>query len=171
MSFTFDTVQDDFGAGTTEENLEQKWLELAKENLGEDSQKKAKILEEFRRKAHSDPRCKKFMTERFCLDDAYLIIFLRAGEWDLTKAMDVVNKFQELGANYKKYVEKSIPSKLSRVWEAKLNTVLKTRDKFGRRIVILNLGRWDPSAIPVEDWFASTFVLLEVLTKVNSYIS
>ena len=40
MSITFDTVQDDFGAGTTEENMEQKWLELAKVNLGEDSQKK-----------------------------------------------------------------------------------------------------------------------------------
>ena len=27
-------------------------------------------------------------------------------------------------------------------------------------------GKWDPDLIPVEEWFASTFVLLEVLTKV-----
>ena len=36
---------------------------------------------------------------------------IRAGEWDLTKAMEIVQKFQDLGVNYKKYVEKSIPSK------------------------------------------------------------
>ena len=40
MSITFDTVQDNFGAGTTDEHLDQKWLELAKLNLGEDSEKK-----------------------------------------------------------------------------------------------------------------------------------
>ena len=40
MSITFDTVQDNFGAGTTDEQLDQKWLELAKLNLGEDSEKK-----------------------------------------------------------------------------------------------------------------------------------
>jgi len=165
MSITFDPVHDNFGAGITDEQLDQKWVELAKVNLGEDPEKKVKMLEECRKKCYADERCEKFMTERFCLDDAYLMIFLRAGEWDLTKAMEIVQKFQDLGVNYKKYVEKSIPSKLTTVWEAKLNTVLQTRDRFGRRIVILNLGRWDPSAISVEEWFASTFVLLEVLTK------
>ena len=37
--------------------------------------------------------------------------------------------------------------------------------------MLLNLGKWDPTTIPVEDWFASTFVLLEVLTKVVFIIS
>ena len=55
--------------------------------------------------------------------------------------------------------------RLDKVWSAQLNTVCKSRDKFGRRVVILNLGKWDPSKIPVEDWFASTYVLLEVLTR------
>ena len=40
MSITFDTVQDNFGAGTTDEQLDQKWLELAKLNLGEDLEKR-----------------------------------------------------------------------------------------------------------------------------------
>ena len=57
------------------------------------------------------------------------------------------------------------------MWAAQLNTVSKFRDQFGRRVVLLNLGKWDPTTIPVEDWFASTFVLLEVLTKVVFIIS
>ena len=55
--------------------------------------------------------------------------------------------------------------RLDKVWSAQLNTVCKSRDKFGRRVLILNLGKWDPTSIPVEDWFAATFVLLEVLTR------
>ena len=32
--------------------------------------------------------------------------------------------------------------------------------------VYINIpGKWDPDLIPVEEWFASTFVMLEVLTK------
>ena len=48
-----------------------------------------------------------------------------------------------------------------------MNSVSETRDQFGRRVVTLKLGKWDPDVIPVEEWFASTFVLLEVLTKVT----
>ena len=72
--------------------------------------------------------------------------------------------------------------RLDHVWSAVVNSVSQTRDQFGRRVVILKLGnishkshhtrrrtlsgKWDPDLIPVEEWFASTFVLLEVLTKV-----
>ena len=40
MSITFDPVHDNFGAGITDEQLDQKWVELAKVNLGEDPEKK-----------------------------------------------------------------------------------------------------------------------------------
>ena len=40
MSITFDPVHDNFGAGITDEHLDQKWVELAKVNLGEDPEKK-----------------------------------------------------------------------------------------------------------------------------------
>ena len=35
----------------------------------------------------------------------------RAGEWDVTKAMDILTKFYSLGVDYKQYVRHSIPSK------------------------------------------------------------
>ena len=73
-------------------------------------------------------------------------------------------------------------ARLDHVWSAQVNSVSNIRDKFGRRVVILKLGKagwesnadnisnlpgkWDPDLIPVEEWFASTFVMLEVLTKV-----
>lgn len=79
--------------------------------------------------------------------------------------MDILTKFYSLGVDYKQYVRHSIPSKLDHVWSAVVNSVSQTRDQFGRRVVILKLGKWDPDLIPVEEWFASTFVMLEVLTK------
>ena len=58
--------------------------------------------------------------------------------------------------------------RLDHVWATVLNSVSETRDQFGRRVVTLKLGKWDPDVIPVEEWFASTFVMLEVLTKVEA---
>ena len=56
--------------------------------------------------------------------------------------------------------------RLGAVWAAGLNTVLATRDRFGRRVVILELGKWDPAKIPTVQFFSSCFVLLEALTMV-----
>ena len=57
-------------------------------------------------------------------------------------------------------------ARLGAVWAAGLNTVLATRDRFGRRVVILELGKWDPAKIPTVQFFSSCFVLLEALTMV-----
>ena len=40
---------------------------------------------------------------------------LRAGEWDVTKAMEILTKFYSLGVDYKQYVRNSIPSKYYKV--------------------------------------------------------
>jgi len=165
MSIIFDLVEEDFGLEKSDDNLSHKWLDLAKSNINEFPDKKLSLLNDFKTLVHNNPKSAKFLTQKFLLDDQYLKIYLRAGEWDLSKAMDVLDKFYSIGINYKKYVERSLPSKLDKVWSAQLNTVCKSRDKFGRRVAILNLGKWDPGLIPVEDWFASTYVLLEVITR------
>ena len=84
------------------------------------------LLKEFKKKVVEDEKSKQFLSEKFLLDDAYLHIFLRfiqckifilliitisrAGEWNIERALDILSKFHDLGVNYKKYVEKSIPS-------------------------------------------------------------
>ena len=40
MAITFDLAHEEFGVETSEDCLDQRWLELAKINLGEDSSKK-----------------------------------------------------------------------------------------------------------------------------------
>merc|ERR1711990_152005 len=160
---TFDISEEKFGL--KDQNLDKKWLELAKVNINEVESSRANILAEFKVLLNKDPKSEKFLTKNFLLDDNYLLIYLRAGEWDVTKAMEILSKFYSLGVDYKQYVQHSIPSKLDHVWSAQVNSVSNIRDKFGRRVVILKLGKWDPDLIPVEEWFASTFVMLEVLTK------
>ena len=70
--------------------------------------------------------------------------------------------------------------RLDRVWRNHLNTMTEKRDKFGRRAYIFRLGmivdsnhgichvfpgQWDPATVPVEEFYASAYVLLELVAR------
>merc|ERR1719309_1021821 len=166
-TISFDVSIDSFAVSSTivENDLEKKWFDLAELLLSEDLNKREQKLADFENLLHSDPKFSKFMTPNLLKSRAYLTIYMRAGAWNVTDALAVLNGYYSIGQNYRPYVEMSIPSKLEHVWKEKLNTVLEKRDKFGRRVLIMRLGKWDPDTIPVEHFFASTFVLLETVTK------
>jgi len=148
-----------------EKSLDKKWLDLAEVLLGENRNNRQQKLSDFKTVLYADPKLSKFMTPTLLQSNTYLNIYLRAGAWDVTAALAVLNNFYSLGLNYKPYVEMSFPSKLGHVWREQLNTVCEKRDKFGRRVLLMRLGKWDPDTIPVEHFFASVFVLLEMITR------
>merc|ERR1711936_935444 len=165
-SITFELEKDPFvKEDSNKEKLDTKWFDLAKLLLGEDLNQREQKLSDFRDVISSDPKLSRFLTPNLLESEDYLTIYLRAGAWDVAQALKVLNSFYNLGLNYHPYVEMSIPSKLDHVWQEKLSSVCETRDKFGRRVVILKLGKWNPDTIPVTHWFASCFVLFELLTK------
>ena len=53
---------------------------------------------------------KQYLTLKLTWQD-YLVIYLRAANWEADRAVEILKNFQSLGKNYKQYVEMSIPSK------------------------------------------------------------
>ena len=111
-AFTFDIEKDPFNTTNAgEESLDEKWHDLAELLLREDRNKSQEKLSDFKTILYADPKLSKFMTPSFLESEAYLTIYLRAGDWDVLAALAVLNNFYSLGLNYKPYVEMSIPSK------------------------------------------------------------
>ena len=111
-AITFDIEKDPFKTTNTgEESLDKKWFDLAELLLREDRNKRQEKLSDFKSILYADPKLSKFMTPSFLESEAYLTIYLRAGTWDVSAALAVLNNFYSLGVNYKPYVEMSIPSK------------------------------------------------------------
>ena len=111
-NITFDIEKDSFKTTNIgEEGLDKKWFDLAELLLGEDRNKRHQKLSDFKSILYADPKLSKFMTPSFLESEAYLTIYLRAGAWDVSAALAVLNNFYSLGLNYKPYVEMSIPSK------------------------------------------------------------
>ena len=94
-----------------EEGLDKKWLDLAEVLLGENRNNRQQKLSDFKTVLYADPKLSKFMTPTLLQSNTYLNIYLRAGAWDVTAALAVLNNFYSLGLNYKPYVEMSFPSK------------------------------------------------------------
>jgi len=149
-----------------EEGIDEKWWKLAADILEEDPLKKESLLEKFQLAIESDPflQSQKDISQR-SQDRGYLTRFLRAGSWNVESAMDVLRAYFSLGKDYTQYVSRAIPSKLNRVWSNHLNTMTEKRDKFGRRVYIFRLGQWDPDTVPVEEYYASAFVLMELVSR------
>ena len=111
-TITWDIAEDPFNTTNVgEEGLDKKWFELAELLLGEDSKAREQKISDFKSLLYADPKLSKFITPNLLESEAYLIIYLRAGAWDVTQALAVLNGFYSLGLNYKPYVEMSIPSK------------------------------------------------------------
>ena len=111
-SITFNIENDPFYSSPSwEEGLDKKWFDIAELQLGEDKNARQKKLSDFKNLLYADPKFSKFMTPTLLQSDSYLKIYLRAGAWDVTAALAVLNNFYSLGLNYKPYVEMSFPSK------------------------------------------------------------
>ena len=115
-SITFNIENDPFHSSpSSDEGLDRKWFDIAELLLSEDKNARLKKLSEFKSAINADPKFSKFMTPTLLQSDSYLYIYLRAGAWDVTAALAVLNNFYSLGINYKPYVEMSFPSKYCRL--------------------------------------------------------
>jgi len=146
-----------------EEGIDEKWWKLAKETLNEDPQTKDSLVSELHVQISGDPTLSACIPGN--VSQGYLIRFLRAGRWEVESAMEVLRAYCGLGKAYTNYVSRAVPSRLDRVWRNHLNTMTEKRDKFGRRAYIFRLGQWDPDTVPVEEFYASAYVLLELVAR------
>lgn len=147
-----------------EVSLDEKWISLAKHLINENNDKKKELIAQFRTLIEADDFLKNQEGENL-RRDSYLTRFLRAGNWNPTNSLEVLRAYSSLGGEYTKYVSRAIPTRLDDVWKSHINTMTEKRDKYGRRIYIFRLGHWDPDTVSLEDFYASAYVLLEMVAR------
>ncbi|XP_013395981.1 alpha-tocopherol transfer protein-like, partial [Lingula anatina] len=82
-------------------------------------------------------------------DDAFLLRFLRARKFDHQRAFDLLLNYFKKRKENPDIFENFTPLNLKHMFEAGVSNVLDCKDKLGRRIVLLRMGRWDPDRYPV----------------------
>jgi len=168
----FPIVRDMFNIeADKEENggLDPVWVDLAERLLKEDPRERAEKVASFRAAISAEPSLKNRMGfNNLPMDkgtEGLMVRFLRSGSWKVEEALKILMAYCSLGEEYQVYVEKAVPSGLDSVWKKRLNTMCEKRDGHGRRVYIFRLGKWDPDTLPVEEFYASAYVLLELVAR------
>lgn len=109
-------------------------------------------------------------------DDEFLIKFLRPCKFYPKSAFEKLKNFYKFRVKHKKLCKNLMPDTVYHVFEQELIHLQPSRDQFGRRLIILNVGKvWKPSKCPIEDVFRSIQLCLEAAmiepnTQVNGVV-
>jgi len=146
-----------------EEELSEEWIEKAQEMIEEIPEQKVKYLEQLKEAIEKDAYLQQFSS---AAKERNLTRFLRAGNWSITSAIELLKSYWTFGKDFPQCLKSSLPSKLGPVWEKKLVSCNPVRDNLGRRIVNLHrMGNWDPSVIPTSDFLACAYTVLDMVSK------
>ena len=98
--------------------------------------------------------------------DAFLLMFLRAGNYNLEAATEILIKYILLMRDHPKYYLNSLhPDAIQLVYNEKIHTVLLHRDRFGRRVFIWRPGKWDPDSVSFTDCYCAMYMLCEMIAQ------
>ncbi|XP_023340744.1 alpha-tocopherol transfer protein isoform X2 [Eurytemora carolleeae] len=130
-------------------DLDETWKTIASEIVKENEEEREAKISEFIKLIQADPQVAKWKgpeekSSRF-EDKQCMIKFLRAGLWNVKTAMHIL--------------------RLEKVWAQKLISVSDYRDYYGRRIFFYNPGAWNPDDIPVNELFAASHLIYDMLAQ------
>ncbi|KAH7968916.1 hypothetical protein HPB52_012622 [Rhipicephalus sanguineus] len=134
--------------------------EMARRELGETPEVKAKSIETLRRLLSEEPwlECP--------TDEEFLVKFLRARKYDVEEALKNIRKYfrvkQETREMFDNLNPYSVPFD-STCREHRLVTVSRQRDSLGRGVVLLRLGAWNSGMCSLIDYFRVSLVQVEWL--------
>ncbi|KAL1430459.1 hypothetical protein MTO96_014904 [Rhipicephalus appendiculatus] len=134
--------------------------EMARRELGETPEVKAKSIEQLRRLLSEEPwlECP--------TDEEFLVKFLRARKYDVEEALKNIRKYfrvkQETREMFDNLNPYSVPFDAT-CREHRLVTVSRQRDSLGRGVVLLRLGAWNSRMCSLIDYFRVSLVQVEWL--------
>ncbi|XP_075543385.1 alpha-tocopherol transfer protein-like isoform X2 [Dermacentor variabilis] len=134
--------------------------EMARRELGETPEVKAKCIGKLRRLLSEESRLE-------CpTDEEFLVKFLRARKYDVEEAFKNIRKYfrvkQETREMFDNLNPYSVPFD-STCRQHRLVTVSRQRDSLGRGVVLLRLGAWNSRMCSLNDYFRVSLVQVEWL--------
>ncbi|XP_075992609.1 alpha-tocopherol transfer protein-like isoform X2 [Anticarsia gemmatalis] len=131
--------------------------EIARKELRETPEIIKPAVEELRRLLEEDTELL-VPTDNEC----WLIRFLRPCKFYPESAYDLIKRYYAFKQKHAKHYDGLIPSKETNVFNQNVLTVLPTRDQFGRRVLVLELGKkWKPSKCSLDEVFKGCVLFLE----------
>ncbi|GFS61085.1 alpha-tocopherol transfer protein-like [Trichonephila clavipes] len=126
------------------DTLPAKFMQIAKEELGETDEIRRSALEQFRKRILDENKLK-------CpTDDDYLIQFLRARKYDVDKALCLLNNYFNLITSHPEIFENMDKEKVDKLTRSNLFYILPFRDNDGCLVLVLKIENWDPDDINAQ---------------------
>ncbi|NXQ96683.1 TTPAL protein, partial [Sagittarius serpentarius] len=122
-----------------------------------------------------DMVCKDYPSLGTCLDDAFLLRFLRARKFDYDRALQLLVNYHTCRRSWPEVFNNLKPSAIKPVLESGFVTVLPRLDPEGRHVVCIRPDRWTPSNYPITENIRAIYLTLEKLiqseeTQVNGIV-
>lgn len=96
-------------------------------------------------------------------NDLWLQRFLRPCKYYPESARDLIKRYYQFKQKHNDIYDGLIPSKETNIFQQNILTVLPNRDQFGRRMLILELGKkWNTSAVTLDEVFKGCVLFLEL---------
>ncbi|XP_014285848.1 alpha-tocopherol transfer protein isoform X1 [Halyomorpha halys] len=131
-------------------------IEYARVRLGETPDKRTELLEDLREMIYQ-----RGDVQPIRMDDEYLLRFLRARNFKLEATYRLLQNYQTFREENPCWWD-VCPLDFYYIGDADIVNVLPYREQNGRRIIILKIGKWDPSTTSVDDLFKAVVATLEV---------
>merc|ERR1712227_557364 len=156
----FEICKDHFAANGKLDNV---WLKLAEELMGEQVECKERLLSEFELLIQNCQEIEEISENELVNDKDFLIRYLRGSNWDVNVALKLITSSFTQVKDYFPFMSAGVPSKLDDVWKQNLMAIPEERDEYGRRIFIFRLGQWDPNCTTSQQLFTAAFTLFELI--------
>ncbi|XP_061487402.1 alpha-tocopherol transfer protein-like isoform X3 [Rhineura floridana] len=112
-----------------------------------------------------DMVCKDYPNLGTCLDDAFLLKFLRARKFDYDRALQLLVNYHCCRRSWPEVFTNLKPSAIKPVLESGFVTVLSHLDTEGRHVVCIRPDRWTPSNYPITENIRAIYLTLEKLIQ------
>ncbi|GFY80178.1 alpha-tocopherol transfer protein-like [Trichonephila inaurata madagascariensis] len=117
------------------DTLPAKFIQIAKEELGETDEIRGQALEKFRKCILSDKNLK-------CpTNDEFLIQFLRARKYDVDKAMGLLHNYFNLIASHPEIFDKLDKEKMDKLTSSDFINILPFRDNDGCLVLTVKISK------------------------------
>jgi len=154
-------VEEDFCNG---DGLDLHWQEIAKDLVNETPETREGAVLRFRERINEIQDSLSGLGDSWLIqNEQFLVRYLRGASWDVEEAVTLLTASHRQIQDYFPYMSAGPPSSLEHVWEKNLILIPAMRDRQGRRVVVLRLGKWHPQEVPLTDFFTAVFTMFEML--------